>query len=219
MPVTIVGNNTPTAGGVVYGDGTNYASSAAGTSGQLLQSNGSSAPSWVAAPTSSFVYIASTTANNSSTVDLNTGFSSSYDNYYILFQNCTTSSAGSDLGFQIYLAGVVQTGSVYNSQSVSTAALSSSTSSASSGRFGIAMNTDASNEVSTGYLNVFDVNNTRSRNPQLSGYAARSDAATARFTSMLYASATTSAITGIRFISVTGNIVTGTFRLYGIKNS
>lgn len=50
MPVTIVGNNTPTAGGVVYGDGTNYASTAAGTSGQLLQSNGASAPSWVSFP-------------------------------------------------------------------------------------------------------------------------------------------------------------------------
>jgi len=46
MPVTIVGNNTPTAGGVVYGDGTNYASTAAGSSGQVLQSNGSSAPTW-----------------------------------------------------------------------------------------------------------------------------------------------------------------------------
>jgi len=46
MAVTIVGNNTPTAGGVVYGDGTNYASTAAGTSGQALLSNGSSAPTW-----------------------------------------------------------------------------------------------------------------------------------------------------------------------------
>lgn len=46
MPVTIVGNNTPTAGGVVYGDGTNYASTAAGTSGQVLVSNGASAPSF-----------------------------------------------------------------------------------------------------------------------------------------------------------------------------
>jgi hypothetical protein len=48
MPVTLVGNNTPTAGGVVYGDGTNYASTAAGSSGQVLQSNGSSAPTWAA---------------------------------------------------------------------------------------------------------------------------------------------------------------------------
>lgn len=46
MPVTIVGNNTPTAGSVVYGDGTNYASTSVGTAGQVLLSNGSSAPSF-----------------------------------------------------------------------------------------------------------------------------------------------------------------------------
>lgn len=51
MPVTIVGNNTPTAGGVVYGDGTNYVSTSAGTAGQVLLSNGSSAPSFGAVPT------------------------------------------------------------------------------------------------------------------------------------------------------------------------
>lgn len=46
MPVTIVGSNTPTAGGVGYGDGSNVAFTGAGTSGQLLISNGSSAPSF-----------------------------------------------------------------------------------------------------------------------------------------------------------------------------
>jgi hypothetical protein len=49
MPVTIVGNNTPTAGSVVYGDGANYVSTAAGTSGQLLISAGSSPPTWASA--------------------------------------------------------------------------------------------------------------------------------------------------------------------------
>ena len=69
MPVTINGNNTPTAGGVVYGDGSTYASTTAGsagsvlysagasapaftavgTAGQVLQSNGAAAPSWVTA--------------------------------------------------------------------------------------------------------------------------------------------------------------------------
>ena len=53
MPVTINGSNTPTAGGVTYGDGTTYATTSAGTAGYLLQSNGASAPSWVAAPTTS----------------------------------------------------------------------------------------------------------------------------------------------------------------------
>jgi molybdopterin-binding protein len=44
MAVGIVGNNTPNAGGVGYGDGTNLAFTSAGTSGQVLVSNGSSAP-------------------------------------------------------------------------------------------------------------------------------------------------------------------------------
>jgi hypothetical protein len=37
---------TPTAGALAYGTGSAYAFTSAGTSGQLLQSNGSSAPTW-----------------------------------------------------------------------------------------------------------------------------------------------------------------------------
>lgn len=50
MAVTIVGNNTPTAGGIIYGDGTNYASTSAGSAGQLLTSAGASPPTWADAP-------------------------------------------------------------------------------------------------------------------------------------------------------------------------
>jgi hypothetical protein len=55
LPIANGGTNataTPTAGAVPYGTGTAYAFTAAGTSGQVLQSNGSSAPSWVTAPAS-----------------------------------------------------------------------------------------------------------------------------------------------------------------------
>lgn len=44
------GTATPTAGGVSYGTGSAYAFSSAGSSGQYLVSNGSSAPSWTSAP-------------------------------------------------------------------------------------------------------------------------------------------------------------------------
>jgi hypothetical protein len=40
---------TVTAGGVIYGDGTKLANTGAGTAGYVLQSNGASAPTWVAA--------------------------------------------------------------------------------------------------------------------------------------------------------------------------
>lgn len=40
------GTATPTAGGVPYGTGTAYAFTAAGSAGQVLTSNGTSAPTW-----------------------------------------------------------------------------------------------------------------------------------------------------------------------------
>ena len=51
MPVTINGSNTPTAGGVTYGDGTAYVNTAAGAAGGVLYSAGSSAPAFTAAGT------------------------------------------------------------------------------------------------------------------------------------------------------------------------
>jgi hypothetical protein len=43
------GTSAPTAGAVPYGTGTAYAFTAAGTSGQVLTSNGAGAPTWAAA--------------------------------------------------------------------------------------------------------------------------------------------------------------------------
>jgi hypothetical protein len=50
LPIANGGTNgsaTPTAGTVAYGTGTAYAFTAAGTSGQVLQSNGAGVPTWV----------------------------------------------------------------------------------------------------------------------------------------------------------------------------
>lgn len=54
LPIALGGTNstaTPTNGGVGFGTGTAHAYTAAGISGQLLQSNGAAAPTWVNAPT------------------------------------------------------------------------------------------------------------------------------------------------------------------------
>jgi hypothetical protein len=47
MAIIINGDNTPTAGAIATGDGTTLKFTAAGTSGQILQSNGSSLPTWI----------------------------------------------------------------------------------------------------------------------------------------------------------------------------
>lgn len=54
LPIANGGTNTtstPTAGGAVYGTGTAYAITSAGTSGQLLTSGGTGAPTWSSTPT------------------------------------------------------------------------------------------------------------------------------------------------------------------------
>lgn len=54
LPVNQGGSNNAslavTAGGVLYTDGSKFVNVGAGTSGQVLQSNGASAPTWVAPP-------------------------------------------------------------------------------------------------------------------------------------------------------------------------
>ena len=50
MAVIINGNNTPTAGGVGYGNATELAFTTVGTSGQLLASGGASAPTFTSTP-------------------------------------------------------------------------------------------------------------------------------------------------------------------------
>ena len=54
---------TPTAGGVQYGTGSAVAFTAAGTAGYVLQSNGSGAPTWVAASTGTVTAVSVTTSN------------------------------------------------------------------------------------------------------------------------------------------------------------
>lgn len=62
LPIVRGGTNsvdTPTAGGVTYGDGTSYKFSAAGTTGQVLTSTGAGAPIWSTAGTVTAISVAS----------------------------------------------------------------------------------------------------------------------------------------------------------------
>jgi uncharacterized protein (AIM24 family) len=68
---------TPTAGAVPYGTGTAYAFTSSGTAGQVLTSNGSSAPTWAAAAAGGITYtrVTSTTTltNNQGVIADTTG--------------------------------------------------------------------------------------------------------------------------------------------------
>jgi len=85
-PVTLAlggtgANLTDVPGGIVYGGATTMAFSAAGTTNQILQSNGAGTPTWTGAPTVSGANITATSipngalANSSVTVTAGTGMS------------------------------------------------------------------------------------------------------------------------------------------------
>jgi hypothetical protein len=71
LPVANGGTNgtaTPTAGGIAYGDGSAYVFTSAGTSGQVLTSNGSGAPSWAAASVGTVTSITAGTGLSGGTI-------------------------------------------------------------------------------------------------------------------------------------------------------
>ena len=88
MPVTINGSNTPTAGGVAYGDGSQWLFTSAGTSGQVLTSNGVSAPAWSTVPT---VNLATGVTGTLPVANGGTG-QTSYTNGQLLIGNTTGST-------------------------------------------------------------------------------------------------------------------------------
>jgi len=120
MTIIVNGSNTPTAGAVGYGDGTNLAFTSAGTTGQFLQSNGSSAPSWVGAPASAMTLISTLTANNTSPYLQWTGLSG-YDKYHLVFNNIlhtgfhTSAQPNLQLGTGATLTWITSSYQFYNS--------------------------------------------------------------------------------------------------------
>ena len=126
MALILDGTNTPTLGGVGYGNGTKLAFtgagtaggvlysaggaapvfSAAGTAGQVLTSGGAGAPTWAAPATSGLVFISSQTVSTPvASVDFTAGISSTYDDYQIVFENVTAASANAYIQFFLYQSG------------------------------------------------------------------------------------------------------------------
>ena len=71
LPIANGGTNstaTPTNGGIVYGDGSSMKVSAAGTSGQLLQSAGAASPVWVDGGTLMLAGVSNNSAVNNTTL-------------------------------------------------------------------------------------------------------------------------------------------------------
>jgi hypothetical protein len=200
---------------------------AAGSSGNVLTSGGSgAAPSWTTPAGGSWTFLSTVTASNSATVDIETTFDSTYQTYAIVASTVIPvtnavslrarqkqSGAYVEDNYQFHLSYNYSTSSSYtgaaNGNTTSYLVASDLTNAGNGPENGASFvmyipnpsNTTLRKTVfSTGVANVGSLGCTQAT---LAG---------SNFNS-------TAALTGIRFFMSSGNISSGTFRLYGIKNS
>jgi hypothetical protein len=226
------GSTSLTANNVLLGNGTSAVQVVApGTNGNVLTSNGTTWTS-AAAPSGALTLLQTVTASNSSTVDLSTGIGSTYDFYLVTFTNIT-STANSSLRLYVnesgsytntwyaFANGGYASGSgnlaINNAGgSALTITLSTIPPLSSGGGYGSTVSGELwfSNPTSTTLnkcINFVTVG-VDSFNPQC--FVTQGGG-----TRIYNSYDVPPAWTGIRFFFGSGNINTGTFRLYGIRNS
>jgi len=215
------GAATLTANNVLLGNGTSAVQAVApGASGNVLTSNGTTWTS-AAASTGALVLISTTTASGSAnTLDITSGFSSTYDDYLIIGENIKLGVNSSDFYvLRFYTASTLRTSSYQFAQLRGGGSAATSRSS-SDVRIDINPNFLSS---TTGSLRIF-LQNTNSSSARIQGEAVSicSDDTDVTGNQGAYTvfgyTGTSSALTGIRLYWGTGTstFASGTFRLYGV---
>lgn len=229
LPIANGGTNstaTATAGGIGYGTGTAHAYTAAGTSGQVLTSAGSGAPTW-ASPSSALVYISQVVCSNSATVSF-TGLTA-YDMYYITFSKAfpNYSAAGN-----LIMQTSVNNGSSYRTDQYKYSVVYGISANVSGGYrsssgtanfIRLSANSLSSNEANSAISGDITLNlkNGTSYNFQSWGqHTMIDDGGTTMLGGSMFGTRNeTAAVNAVRFQFDAGDFLSGTFRLYGIANS
>jgi hypothetical protein len=168
------------------------------------------------------ILLSTVTATNVATADLETTFNSTYDNYVIMATGVIGELNARTKYMLLKVGGTYQTGG-YTSASQSIATNSGSTTNTTStseiamyeSHYAESYPTQEANFIA--YIrNPSNTTKLKPVNFMGAGFAGASNGVTIQGGGCYTAS--TGAITGVRFQCSAGNI-TGTFRLYGIKNS
>jgi hypothetical protein len=201
---------------------------APGTAGNVLTSNGTSAlPSYQAPAGSSgaLTWLASVTASSSTTVSFANLLSATYDNYLITVENLAPSVTS--IGYNM----IVGTGATpsYQTTNYSSGTLNipgsggaPTSSTVSSVQFQIVHLNSGSMPTtfqSAGNINLYSVNSGNNFMLQSTIVAALSGTTPFYCTGMICSGQWIgTGVTSVQFSSVSGNITTGTFKLYGYQN-
>jgi hypothetical protein len=194
-----------------------------GTSGQVFTSGGSgAAPSWATpAAGGSLIFLSSVTASSSATVSLETTFNSTYDQYLITVSALLPATnnvsfqaqfkqGGSYItaGYRFHTSYLRNTDSAYNAV-------------VGTGAAEIRLAPNMSSSFVSNYQFIV-ANPTVADMPRIYGDGTSffaTNGVIARNLTFGYQADTSGAIQGVRFKMDSGNIASGVFRLYGIKNS
>jgi len=196
--------------------------SQSGNTGKFLTTNGSAA-SWGTVAPAGLTLLSTVTASGSSTVDIETTFDSTYDEYILMITKVTGSSQGRTFQLRTKQGGAYKTSADYKYH-YTYATETQTTQSASNGASQTAINIVANiNNTAGRELNIqFNISNPASTNNikmvRWSGmyYHENSRMGHVNGAGGLDGGGIVSAITGLRFYFDAGNIATGIFRLYGV---
>jgi len=219
------GATSLTANNVLLGNGTSALQVVApGSSGNVLTSNGTTWASTAPAAAGSWAYLSTVTASAAATADIETTFDSTYAVYAITGTGVVT-DGGNSVRARLKMGGSYRTANYYYKTSAVPA--SSDTYNAFNSQAGASIDMTGYNVSSANsaysmnfILYVYNVANTSFN--KMIFWQGSFWASTGNFIAVTGAGSAdtnaTGALTGVRFLGSAGNI-TGTFRLYGIKNS
>jgi hypothetical protein len=179
------------------------------------------------AVSSDFVLLTTATASSVTTLDINGYFTSSYDVYKLFIYNLYQGSSPSNFNFRVATTGsyTVQTGSDYYGSHVYARKDSSSGTLEHAGDWGASSMVcvlgigTTSSAISNAEITIFNPLSTSVKkkfNIHSNGIADDLSVSRSQIGAEYWNS--TTAVTGLRFISSAGYNFTGTFKLYGIKN-
>ena len=220
---------TATAGAVIYGTGTAYGVTAAGTSGQVLTSAGSSAPTWSTPSAGAMTLISTQTASSSATIAW-TGLSG-YNHYMLIIDGLMPSSNsylqlqfGTGSGPTYVTSGYYYVQNNIYSNNVGSGYSSYVGDSGSSTQINIAGGSGTTGLEGT--ITFFNAtytiySMTNSKDTFIGGTNSyRNNGGVTTFASTISGqlNSNTTAKTAIKLFLTSGNITSGTFSLYGVSS-
>lgn len=192
---------------------------------QVLLGSGvfGAAPAPTSAGGASLVLLSTVTAANSATVDIETTFDATYDNYLLVASGITVQTDAQPIECRMKIGGsYVTSGYMFHASETSSASSSYSANVDAAGTFVYILGAGIGNAAAeSGNFNM------TIKTPSSTAFAKQitwdgSCLTAAGVEVHCFGSAHntgTAALTGVRFYAASGNIVAGNFRLYGIKNS